>query len=718
MAEDLAKLVLRMEAQTAQYQRELEKSREKLNRVDRATKKMQENTSRRFALMEKGAGRLKAAVGAAVVAFATQRFAGWIKQSIDGADRANKFAQQVGVATETLTGLNLGLELSGTSSKAFETSLTRLNRSISDAAQGLATQKRAFNDLGVEVVDSRGKLRSTEEVLRDISDRFASMEDGARKTARAQELLGRSGAELIPFLNQGSDGLDAMIERSRALGLVWTQESAAAAEAFNDNLTVLAGTNRGIANSIAQQLLPTLNNLSSMMIDVAEDGELANTTARVLAGGMKLLASAAVLVSNTFKTAGSFIGGVAAAAVQAAQGNFSQAKNIISQIPEEIGDTWKANLARLEKIWDETSGSAEKNAEKIRAAAAVINAGGGPRYKPISDEASNAAKELDKLISRASTVTKEWRRARDAANQQLQGVVDSLMTEEEQIRASYERRQQIILENTEATSQKQADLLARLEMQKNQQLEELNRGYWERYLAAADEALTNLNDIAATTISSFASGVGNAFESMIFDATTASEAFRNLAEGMARAIINALGQMAAQWAAYQLVQLAVGKTTAAASAGSMVAQAQAASAQAALNAYASTAAIPIVGPAAAPAAAAAATAATAPYVATVAATSFAGMFDKGGDIPAGMWGIAAERGMELVGNQLLRQPSIVQGPAHVTSRADTASMLGQKPEVNLRNINVLDPRVVGDYLGTDEGEQQIVNIMQKNRSAA
>jgi len=44
---------------------------------------------------------------------------------------------------------------------------------------------------------------------------------------------------------------------------------------------------------------------------------------------------------------------------------------------------------------------------------------------------------------------------------------------------------------------------------------------------------------------------------------------------------------------------------------------------------------------------------------------FAGFFDKGGNIPRGQFGIAGERGMELV-----------QGPAHVTSRADTARMMG------------------------------------------
>ena len=34
-----------------------------------------------------------------------------------------------------------------------------------------------------------------------------------------------------------------------------------------------------------------------------------------------------------------------------------------------------------------------------------------------------------------------------------------------------------------------------------------------------------------------------------------------------------------------------------------------------------------------------------------------------------------------------------------------------------RIVNVMDPRIVGDFLGTPEGEAAIVNVMQRNRGA-
>jgi hypothetical protein len=49
-------------------------------------------------------------------------------------------------------------------------------------------------------------------------------------------------------------------------------------------------------------------------------------------------------------------------------------------------------------------------------------------------------------------------------------------------------------------------------------------------------------------------------------------------------------------------------------------------------------------------------------------------------------------------------------------RNNQTSQSTAPPQVNIKNINVLDPAVVGDYLDTDDGEQQIINVMQKNKS--
>jgi hypothetical protein len=115
--------------------------------------------------------------------------------------------------------------------------------------------------------------------------------------------------------------------------------------------------------------------------------------------------------------------------------------------------------------------------------------------------------------------------------------------------------------------------------------------------------------------------------------------FSNIFADLGQTVIKTLTEMAAQWLVYQGVQLLVGKTAQASAAGTLIGNAQATSFQAQLAAYASTAAIPIVGPALAPASMAAAAAITAPLVAGVSVSALSGMAHDGIDsVPeTGTW---------------------------------------------------------------------------------
>jgi len=152
------------------------------------------------------------------------------------------------------------------------------------------------------------------------------------------------------------------------------------------------------------------------------------------------------------------------------------------------------------------------------------------------------------------------------------------------------------------------------------------------YSAIAADATTSILGSARSELSTFMSDVATG-------SADAGDALMDMVSGFATSMVGALADMAAQWLVYQAVQLLVGKSTQSVAAMGMVANAQATSFQAQLAAYASTAAIPVVGPALAPGAAMAAAMATAPMVAGVASTSLMGMAHNGLDnIPReGTW---------------------------------------------------------------------------------
>ncbi|NMX37277.1 tape measure protein [Pseudomonas veronii] len=154
---------------------------------------------------------------------------------------------------------------------------------------------------------------------------------------------------------------------------------------------------------------------------------------------------------------------------------------------------------------------------------------------------------------------------------------------------------------------------------------------WANYADAARDYSAQATDITNTALSEATGGLGTFFSDVASGAEDAGDALGDMVGNFAKSMLKALGDMAAQWLIYQGVQLLVGKTTQAGAATTLGANAQAMSLQAGLNAYASTAAIPIIGPAAAPAAMAAALTVTGPLASAVGMTALAGMAHDGID---------------------------------------------------------------------------------------
>lgn len=149
------------------------------------------------------------------------------------------------------------------------------------------------------------------------------------------------------------------------------------------------------------------------------------------------------------------------------------------------------------------------------------------------------------------------------------------------------------------------------------------------------DTATNYNQKAADAVSGVLNDATSSISSGLYDIATQAEsvgdAFGDIAAGIGQSIVQALADMAAQWLVLQAVQLLSGKTTQLSAASAMSANAQATALQAGLAAFASTAAIPIVGPVLAPGAMSAALAVAEPMAAAIGSISLAGMAHDGID---------------------------------------------------------------------------------------
>lgn len=239
--------------------------------MDRAAR----HADKRMRDIEARANKFGKVIGTAMVAGASAALAGLVavtKAAIDSADRINDISQRLGVSTEALSAWGYAAQQSGTDLEALNGGLTRFTKNVAAAMDAGSRQAEIFAALGIEIKDAAGNLRSVEDLVPEVATKFKEMNNATQESALSMELFGKSGAQLLQFLNLGSDGLSEMEQRARDLGIVISGETAQAADDFNDSLADLKAIASGLGLQLAQELLPALLELIAQFKQAIQEG--------------------------------------------------------------------------------------------------------------------------------------------------------------------------------------------------------------------------------------------------------------------------------------------------------------------------------------------------------------------------------------------------------------------------------------------------------------
>jgi hypothetical protein len=200
------------------------------------------------------------------VSLSTGAFAVGIKRTIDALEDLGAASKRSSVAVETLSALKYAAEQSETSFEALQTGLKFLNRQIAEAQRG---SRDAANELARFGLTAG---TSTRDALLRVAEVFERLPDGAQKADAAIKLFGRSGTELIPFLNQGRAGIEALMREAEKLGLVVGRDATDAADRFNDTVGAIKGAVSGFGIKLISELLGPLQSIAQAMKDAATEG--------------------------------------------------------------------------------------------------------------------------------------------------------------------------------------------------------------------------------------------------------------------------------------------------------------------------------------------------------------------------------------------------------------------------------------------------------------
>lgn len=236
------------------------------------TAKFQSDMGRAAHVADRHMASIKSSINAGVATIAASAAAAGsalillTRNAINAADDINKMSQKVGISVENLSRLQYAAELSDVGIEGLQQGLKKLSTNMLEAASGSKEANQGFAALGISVTNSSGQLKGSDQILKEVADRFERMEDGAGKTALAVKLFGRAGADLIPLLNQGSRGMKELADEADRLGVTISKQTAEAAERFNDNLKRLESTSRAVGLAIADVVLPPLNRLLEQLL--------------------------------------------------------------------------------------------------------------------------------------------------------------------------------------------------------------------------------------------------------------------------------------------------------------------------------------------------------------------------------------------------------------------------------------------------------------------
>lgn len=273
--------------QVAELNRELNSTAEAAKKVETAGSSGGvgvTNLAKGAAAAEEGFAGLSAilpgvtgALGGGLVAaagLATAKLVESFNSAKDLGEQLALLSSKTNLSAENLGSFSLVAASAGMKMKDFGPVLEHLTRALDSASGGTGAAADAFARLGISVRNEDGTIKTADQAIKEIAERFSTAADGAGKTSIAATLLGTDlGTRLIPALNKGSESIEALQEQAKKMGLVMSDETVKALDLMNKNMAILQAYGQSFQVSFFSPLIEGLKNITLVMREAAAEGK-------------------------------------------------------------------------------------------------------------------------------------------------------------------------------------------------------------------------------------------------------------------------------------------------------------------------------------------------------------------------------------------------------------------------------------------------------------
>lgn len=171
-----------------------------------------------------------------------------------------------GLSTDALQEYAYMAELVDTDVSTITGSLTKLTRNMDSATKGTGAAYEAFKTLGVDIYNADGSLRDANDVFTEAIGKLGEMENQTERDAIAMNLFGKSGQELNPIIDAGSDALEEFRQQAHETGYVLSGETLESLGSIDDSIQLLKNTMDTAKNQVATALMPIVAKITEAFV--------------------------------------------------------------------------------------------------------------------------------------------------------------------------------------------------------------------------------------------------------------------------------------------------------------------------------------------------------------------------------------------------------------------------------------------------------------------
>lgn len=237
-----------------------------LNISDKEAKKLNGQVTKLAKAMKDDLAKVGKAVAAGLGAM-TATTAVLVNKSVEAGDRIDKMSQKMQMSRKTFQELDYVFSQNGANIEVMKVGMTKLTKAVEGVRTGAKGNIATFQALGISIKDTSGNMKSTETIMFEALGKLQKMPEGAKKSALALSLFGKSASELAPLLNGNAKGVDELRKRFNDLGMGMSDAQIDSAVKFKDTMDSIQRSFAGLGNQIGADLLPTIQQVADTIID-------------------------------------------------------------------------------------------------------------------------------------------------------------------------------------------------------------------------------------------------------------------------------------------------------------------------------------------------------------------------------------------------------------------------------------------------------------------